>query len=84
MAKQKTEPDQSDPQKKPFTPETLDKTVIAIPLLNKLNEEKKRLEKDPSLELEAFPVIIDLNLEFPDGREGARDWVTKTTETIIG
>ena len=27
---------QSDPTKKPFTPETLDRTVIAIPLLDKI------------------------------------------------
>ncbi len=76
--------DQGDPAKKPFTPKTLDKTVIAIPLLNKLNEEKKKLEKKPELEREIFPVIIDLNLEYPKGREGARDWVLKTTKEIIG
>lgn len=33
--------EQSDPRKTPFTPKTLDRTVIAIPLLEKLNEEKK-------------------------------------------
>jgi len=75
--------DQSDPQKKPFTPETLDRTVIAIPLLNQLKEEKERLEKDPTLAPESFPVIIDLNLEYPEGREGAREWVKEKTEQII-
>ena len=29
-------------------------------------------------------MIIDLNLEYPKGRDGAREWVTKTTEKIIG
>ena len=28
-------------------------------------------------------MIIDLNLEYPEGREGARKWVTETTEKII-
>ena len=83
MAKQKSDPHQRDPRKAPFTPETLDKTVIAIPLLNRLNEEKKRLEEDPAFKREAFPVIIDLNLEYPEGREGARVWVTNATNEII-
>lgn len=82
MAKKKTDSDQRDPRKIPFTPETLDKTVIAIPLLNKLNEETERLEKNPRLRREVFPVIIDLNLEYPEGRDGARDWVMKATEAI--
>jgi hypothetical protein len=68
--------DQSDPRKMPFTPETLDKTVIAIPLLRMLEEEKEKLDK-------AFPVIIDLNLEYPAGRTGAREWVIKRIEAII-
>ena len=33
---------QSDPTKKPFTPETLDRTVIAIPLLNKIEKDGLR------------------------------------------
>jgi serine protease AprX len=83
MAKQKSDTDQRDPKKTPFTPETLDRTVIAIPLLNKLNEEQKRLEKDPTLKREVFPVIIDVNLEYPEGRDGARDWVKDKTNKII-
>src|SRR5688572_24233203 len=54
---------QSDPQKTPFTPETLDSTVIAIPLLKELNEDKKKLQKRPTLKPKLFDVIIDLNLE---------------------
>jgi subtilisin family serine protease len=68
--------EQSDPRKKPFTPETLDKTVIAIPLLKMLEEDKEKLDK-------AFPVIIDLNLEYPAGRTGARAWVIKRIAEII-
>jgi len=68
--------DQSDPQKIPFTPETLDKTVIAIPLLLMLKKDKENPSKP-------FPVIIDLNLEYPEGREEARKWVTESLEKII-
>jgi subtilisin family serine protease len=75
--------DQSDPKKVPFTPETLDKTVIAIPLLKKLEDERKKLETDASLAREVFPVIIDLNLEYPSGRENAREWVKTTVNAII-
>jgi subtilisin family serine protease len=75
---------QSDPRKKPFTPESLDKTVIAIPLLDILNEEKARIRKNRRLKPEIHPVIIDLNLEFPGGREAAREWVIKATKAIIG
>ena len=74
---------QSDPHKKPFTPESLDKTVIAIPLLEILNEEQARLRKNRRLKPEVHAVIIDLNLEFPGGREAAREWVIKATKAII-
>ena len=30
---------QSDPTKKPFTPEVLDRTVIAVPLLDKIKKD---------------------------------------------
>ncbi len=75
--------DQGDFKKIPFTPETLDRTVIAIPLLNRLNEEIKRLEENRTLKREVFAVIIDVNLEYPEGRQGARDWVKDKTNKII-
>ena len=74
---------QSDPQRKPFTPESLDKTVIAIPLLDILNQEEERRKKNRRLKPEIHSVIIDLNLEYPGGREGAREWVIKETADII-
>lgn len=54
---------QSNPKKLPFLPKILDKTVIAIPLLTILEQ------ADPQV---LQPVIIDLNLEYPGGRRGAR------------
>lgn len=75
--------EQSDPKKTPFTPETLDSTVIAKPLFDKLKAENDKLENNPMRERESFPVIIDLNLEYPDGRDGARDWVATTIGKLI-
>jgi hypothetical protein len=49
---------------KPFDPLVLDKTVIAIPLLEKI-----RLENQNNAERVIYRVIIDLNLEYPSGRE---------------
>ena len=64
---------QKDPTKKPFLPQTLDRTVIAIPLLEALKAEPDR----------PHAVIIDLNLEYPGGRDGARQWVQETIEKFI-
>src|SRR4029077_10195447 len=58
---------QSDPKRKPFTPEVMDRTVIAIPLLSKL-----KAEREGQKEKEVYHVIIDLNLAYPGGRAGAR------------
>jgi serine protease AprX len=76
--------EKSHPGERGFTPEVLDKTIIAIPLLKKLKEEDEESRKaaqtaaaegaqaavtKPAL----HPVIIDLNLLYPvDGRKGAR------------
>src|SRR5262245_47248878 len=74
---------QSDPTKKPFEPHILDRTVISIPLLNILQKEKSRRDKDPSLKPDVHPVVIDLNLEFRGGREKAREWVIQTVQKIV-
>ena len=70
---------QSRPDRKPFTPENLDRTTIAIPLLRELEQEKANPSQPPKL----HPVIIDLNLEFPGGREEARLWVSEAAAKII-
>ena len=53
-----------------FTPRTLDRTIIALPLLEKI-------EKAPPDE--QFDIIIDVNLEYSGGRAKARydlwDWI---------
>jgi subtilisin family serine protease len=74
---------QSDPKKKPFNPETLDRTVIAIPLLRRLKAEDERREKDAGAEPNVYAVVIDLNLEFRHGRDKAREWADTTIRELI-
>ena len=72
MANTKDSPElpDSDPEKKPFLPEILDRTVIAIPLLRELENAGQKL----------IPVIIDLNLEFRGGRNAARQRLSELIE----
>lgn len=49
------------------------RTVIALPLLNKLAVEDQK----------AIPVIIDLNLDYSKGRKAAHDWVLKEIQRLI-
>src|SRR4029079_9600009 len=79
--------EKSDPRDPDFVPEVLDRTVIAIPLLDEIEREREivtalRQGQEPPLPTrsgETFPklheVIIDLNLEFPGGRARARERV---------
>ena len=77
---QETKPvklEKSDPTKPGFVPENLDRTVIAIPLLKELKE-----EDDGEAEATTHNVIIDLNLEYPGGRDEARKWVVDTVGSL--
>src|SRR5437773_7240890 len=70
--------EQSDPKEKPFLPKSLDRTVIAIPLLKDLKREDKGT-KAP----QAHDIIIDLNLEYDLGREAAGKWVRDTINVLL-
>jgi serine protease AprX len=70
--------EESNPKKSPFNPETLDRTVIAIPLLRDLEEERTG-RKPPKI----HSIIIDLNLEFPGGRNRAREYVEQKMEEVL-
>jgi serine protease AprX len=48
-----------------FDPGILDRSVIAIPLLEEIRKDEREIRA----------VIIDLNLDYPDGRDAARSWV---------
>jgi hypothetical protein len=54
---------ESDPQKEPFTPRTLDRTIIAMPLLEKVRDAKPENE---------FDIIIDVNLEYSASQNQSR------------
>ncbi|MGR7025558.1 S8 family peptidase [Geodermatophilus sp. URMC 62] len=63
-----TELPASDPdQPVGFTPEVLDRTVLSIPLLKKLQEERDEGRRD------VHAVVIDVNLMYADGRDPARE-----------
>jgi serine protease AprX len=74
---------ESDPERRPFLPETLDKTVIAIPLLEKIRAAEKRAAEDPAAMQEPIDIIIDLNLEYPGGRAAARERVPLLVEEAV-
>lgn len=63
----------SDPQKKDFIPHVLGKTVIALPLFKEFVEERK----------EVYNVIIDVNLMYHSGRQGARKEVVRLISEVL-
>ena len=73
--KRSTGLEQRNPTEKPFTPDVLDRTVIAIPLLEKLQAQPGR--PDPE------PIIIDLNLDYPGGRNAARERVKSLVRHLV-
>lgn len=72
----------SDPDDRRFTPAVLDQTVIAIPLLAQMQAEQEALQKDAGLAPKKYPVIIDLHLGFPGGRDAAADRVFEILASI--
>jgi len=62
---------------------TLVKTVIALPLLDRMNVETAARLKDPTIAPALYEVIIDLHQEFPKGRKAAGTWVKQTIDRIF-
>ncbi|MDQ1662886.1 MAG: serine protease AprX [Blastococcus sp.] len=70
----RTELPGDDPSKGTFTPKVLDKTVIAIPLLERLRKEQVReQEEGEAYQPPVLGVVLDLNLEYVKGRQAGRD-----------
>jgi hypothetical protein len=69
--------------KEAVLPEVLDRTVIAIPLLKELAAEEEALERGSTDKRKIYDVIIDLHLEYPGGRESARDRVLALVREIL-
>jgi subtilisin family serine protease len=74
---------ETDPQKKPFLPEVLDRTAIAIPLLKELKAEHEAILRGEKTERRVYDIIIDLHLEYPGGRQGARERVKALIDRIV-
>src|SRR5262245_24477167 len=63
-------PERQAEEERRFKPEILDRSVIAIPLLEKIREDENEIRS----------VIIDLNLDYPGGRDAARDWIVNAIQ----
>ncbi|HKG12301.1 MAG TPA: S8 family peptidase [Pyrinomonadaceae bacterium] len=74
---------ESNPRRKPFNPETLDRTVIAIPLLRRLKAEDEYLKTHPDERPKVYPVVIDLNLTFSHGRDKAYEWADAAIRDLM-
>jgi serine protease AprX len=73
----------SDPKQQDFAPVVLEKTVIAMPLFKKFEEERAKMERGEITDEPLYDVIIDVNLRFFAGRQGARGSVQKLIDAII-
>jgi serine protease AprX len=58
---------------KRFDPRILDRSVIAIPLLEEINKDDN----------EVHAVIIDANLDYDEGREAGRKWIREAIKNAI-
>jgi subtilisin family serine protease len=71
-----------------FNPDNLDRTVIAIPLLNDLKQEEQKeteeAKEGESFTPKSFDLIIDLNLDYKGGRDKAKALVQKWIRELAG
>ncbi|MEO6914853.1 MAG: S8 family peptidase [Chitinophagaceae bacterium] len=79
---------ETESSKGSFTPEVLDKTIIAIPLLRNIKEEDDEIIKCQKEGTDIPPakyydVIIDINLNYKGGREKARILLKEMVEQVI-
>jgi serine protease AprX len=76
-------PPEQQARVKPFEPLVLDRTVIAIPLLEKMEKDLKRIDaikkKDPEL-VKRFNSAIGFNLKYPGGPQAALDEARKMAD----
>ncbi len=78
MASNNSDPDSRSDNSR-FNPKDLEKTVIAVPLFEEMN----RVESDQSEGAsKLMDVIVDANLDFREGRQGARKKIMKMIDAI--
>ena len=58
---------------KRFDPRILDRSVIAIPLLEEINKDDNQVHA----------VIIDVNIDYDEGREAGRTWIREAIKNAI-
>ena len=58
---------------KPFDPRILDRSVIAIPLLEEISKDEN----------EVHAVIIDVNLDYHGGRDAGRNWIREAIKNAL-
>jgi len=76
-------PPEEQQQVKPFDPVVLDRTVIAVPLLNEMKEDLDLIEMVEKMYPEAaqkFNAAIEFNKKFPGGAKAAREKVLTMAE----
>jgi len=76
-------PPEEQPKVKPFDPLVLDRTVIAIPLLEEMQEDIDliaKIEKAYPEALKEFNAGIEFSKKFPDGVKAARERVIEMAE----
>lgn len=64
--------------------DNLDRSVIAIPLLERIEKDEAARRKDGKRSPEIFSVIIDLNLNFSGGRKEAQEKTMEWIQEAIG
>ena len=77
-------PPEEQPEVKPFDPLVLDRTVIAVPLLEQMQEDLELIAKIQKTYPDAaheFNSAIEFNKNFPGGAKAAREEVLKMTES---
>ena len=58
---------------KRFDPRILDRSVIAIPLLEEINKDDHKVRS----------VIIDVNLDYAEGRDAGRKWIREAIKNAV-
>jgi serine protease AprX len=66
-----------------FTPEQLDRTVLAIPLLNRMLKEKEELKQRPEREPKKYDVVLDIHLEYAADRRETREKASELVNDAI-
>jgi serine protease AprX len=73
-------PKKENPERSGFNPDSLDSSIIALPLLRRIQDDTAR---NPAGKGGVHDVIIDVNLDFPGGRQQARRVVQERVAAVI-